>query len=395
MRKLSLIALSLALLAGTVQAQETPNKPKNNLKLSIDLTSVAYPLDKVMLTYYNSSTQVRFTDSADAKLSRTVSFNIYLSEPVLASLRVVPDRKGDTSRKARMVSPRDVYSIYLEPGKVTVTAQDSLSNSTVKGSQAQNDYLSLKKQLSAYDGANKALFAKYNEARKNKDQVAADNIEKSIDSLQVVINETVYLPFIQSTGKNSPVALYALSQYAGYDIDPKKTEPLFDQLSSKVKSLPAGVIFKEKIELAKKTEVGQFALPFTQQDTSGVDVSLASFKGKYVLLDFWASWCGPCRVENPNVVKAFNKHKDKGFTVLGISLDQPGAKEKWLKAIHDDHLEWTHVSDLKYWNNEVAKQYGIQAIPQNYLIDTEGKIIGKNLRGEELQARLDELFDRK
>ena len=106
------------------------------------------------------------------------------------------------------------------------------------------------------------------------------------------------------------------------------------------------------------------------------------------MVDFWASWCGPCRAENPNVVKAYNQFKDKGFTVLGVSLDQPNAKDKWMKAIHDDQLTWTQVSDLKYWKNEVAVLYGIQAIPQNFLIDPNGKIIGKNLRGEELVKKL-------
>jgi len=127
---------------------------------------------------------------------------------------------------------------------------------------------------------------------------------------------------------------------------------------------------------------------FTQNDTLGIPVSLASFKGKYVLVDFWASWCGPCRRENPNVVKTYNAYKDKGFQILSVSLDQPGAKDKWIKAIHDDNLTWTHVSDLKYWDNEVAKQYGIQAIPANFLLDPEGKIIAKNLRGEDLAAKL-------
>jgi len=142
----------------------------------------------------------------------------------------------------------------------------------------------------------------------------------------------------------------------------------------------------------KKTLRPGKAPDFTLTDTSGNTVSLSSFKGKYVLVDFWASWCGPCRRENPNVVKVFNKFRDKNFTILSISLDRPDAKDKWLDAIHKDGLTWTHVSDLKYWDNEVAKQYGIRAIPQNLLIDPQGKIIAKNLRGEDLDAKLTELF---
>ena len=124
-------------------------------------------------------------------------------------------------------------------------------------------------------------------------------------------------------------------------------------------------------------------------------MSLSSLRGRYVLVDFWASWCGPCRAENPNVVKVFQKYKDRNFHIIGVSLDRPGQQEKWMKAIHDDKLEWTHVSDLQFWNNEVAKQYGINAIPQNLLLDPEGKIIAKNLRGEELEAKLGEAIEGK
>ncbi|WP_431215912.1 thioredoxin-like domain-containing protein [Puia sp. P3] len=115
-------------------------------------------------------------------------------------------------------------------------------------------------------------------------------------------------------------------------------------------------------------------------------------QGKYVLVDFWASWCVPCRGENPNVVAAFNKYKDRNFTVLGVSLDQPTGKEKWLKAIHDDRLTWTHVSDLKFWNNAVARQYDINSIPANLLLDPEGKIVAKDLHGEELEKKLSEVL---
>ena len=132
---------------------------------------------------------------------------------------------------------------------------------------------------------------------------------------------------------------------------------------------------------------------FVQNDTLGNPVSLSFFKGKYVLLDFWASWCLPCRRENPNLIKVFNAYKDKGFTILSISLDRPGDKDKWTSAIRKDGLTWTHVSDLQYWSNAVATRYRVNAIPQNFLLDTSGKIIGKGLHDDKLEKKVKEILD--
>ena len=391
MKRKLLISLLFAGSSLLVAAQNSA-APKPNLSLTADLSSIQQPLSKIFLSYYNTSTKFRFNDSVDLRNTKIAHFQLSLSEPILAQLRVVPDRTGDTSKRARQASARDFLSVYLEAGKITVLAKDSLSNSTITGSKSHDVYAVLKAKAAAYDPSFTALYAKYSEARRNK--ASTEQIEKSIDSLDNLVKEKVYLSFLKAPAtKNSPVAIYALIQYAGYAINPVTAEPVFKQLGSVPKNLPSGKIFEERIALAKKLEVGQYAIPFSQTDTAGKIFSLASLKGKVVLVDFWASWCGPCRAENPNVVKAFNTYKDKGFTVLGVSLDQPGAKERWIKAIHDDGLTWNHVSDLKWWDNEVSKAYGIQAIPQNYLLDKEGKIIGKNLRGEALQTFLKNLFE--
>jgi peroxiredoxin len=171
-----------------------------------------------------------------------------------------------------------------------------------------------------------------------------------------------------------------------------KAELYYSTLGSAYKKTSYAKNILEIIEAKKITAVGKMAPDFEQPDTAGKAVKLSDFRGKYVLLDFWASWCIPCRAENPNVVKAYKQYHDKGFTVLSVSLDQPGKKDAWLKAIHHDQLTWTQVSDLNFWNNAAAKLYGIQAIPQNFLLDKEGRIIAVNVKGEDLNKKLSEIF---
>jgi peroxiredoxin len=172
-------------------------------------------------------------------------------------------------------------------------------------------------------------------------------------------------------------------------------EPMYNGLTPELRNSPAGKEFAASMEKERNLAIGSMAPDFTQNDINDKPVKLSDFRGKYVLLDFWASWCGPCRQENPVVVKAFNKYKDKNFTVLSVSLDQPGKKDQWLAAIKKDGLEgWTHVSDLKYWSNAVVALYGVRGVPTNFLIDPAGKIVGRNLRGELLEQKLAALLDK-
>ena len=187
---------------------------------------------------------------------------------------------------------------------------------------------------------------------------------------------------------------------AGFGLEPFTSEQVNEIINTAAKKFPAHqavAAIKASLEQQINTAtagkwMGKEAPDFSMPDVNGKEVKLSSFRGKYVLVDFWASWCGPCRTENPNLVNAFNQFKDKNFTVLGVSLDRPGQKDKWVKAIKDDKLAWTNVSDLQFWNSPVVSLYGFDGIPFNVLVDPEGKVIGEGLRGNRLEEKLGEVL---
>jgi peroxiredoxin len=286
---------------------------------------------------------------------------------------------------------QDKLSICLENGDIHISARDSVKYSEVTGGPFTKDYQGYKDFIAKADNLVELLNAEIVIGVQHKMP------KEKTDSLQGQYKVAIEawkqrnVEYVKAHPK-SYSSILALSMICGAHPDPTIVNPLFHDLSPALQATTTGQQLQGRLKATQSTQIGSIAPLFTQNDTTGKPVSLKDFRGKYVLLDFWASWCGPCRAENPNYVRNYKKYHDKGFEMLGVSFDRPADKQKWIAAIHTDGLLWTQVSDLKFWENAVGKIYDIKAIPQNFLIDPTGKIIATNLRGEDLDKKLAEIF---
>lgn len=285
-----------------------------------------------------------------------------------------------------VMSTEQPQYLYVENKPITITGSKAdIKNLKIEGSQSQSDFAEFNKTFNP-------LIAELNGfaalIQRETDDKKKEALFKQYDSVVTKVNSEVG-KFV-SAKPSSYVSAFLLSVSAQVLADPVTMEQRYNSLSQDVRNSEIGKNLAQSIAYFKVGAVGTDELDFTQNDVDGKPVKLSSFKGKYVLLDFWASWCKPCRAENPNVVKVYNQFKDKNFTIVGVSLDQ--SKDAWVKAIENDKLTWNHVSDLQQWQNAVAQMYHIQSIPGNFLIDPNGKIIARDLRGESLKQKLCEVL---
>jgi thiol-disulfide isomerase/thioredoxin len=367
-------AFLLLLCAMTIQAQEL--KP---FTIKGDISKISDSIDSIHIAY--STNGVRYDQPFEVK-NGLFLIKGKISQPVVAVIWYFAP--GDTIR-GKTGSENTRTLIFIEPGEMTFASGSRITEHRLNGSPWNRDFREMyeKQKASEYK-----IGAALEHLMLEKDTaVVRQKLDALLDSLRVSPLK-IWLPYLESNPQ-SPLVFYAYNQMTkfNHNFQGQDIAPIYNRLPPELQNSYEGNLLKAIIA----TGNGSRAPEFSQADTSGIQVSLSSFRGEYVLLDFWGSWCSFCRKENPNLIKAYEKYKEKGFTVLSIAADED--KSKWLGAIRKDGIgRWTHVSDLKGTNNEVAKLYFVKGYPSNFLIDPDGIIIAQNLRGEDLEKKLAEIF---
>ncbi|MFD2721758.1 redoxin domain-containing protein [Hymenobacter monticola] len=376
-----LLCGALALLPALVQAQA----PTENFVVKGTVGAKAN-VTKAYLRYVNA--QKWLVDSAAVKNGR-FELKGAVNEPGRATL--ILSHNGTPLAKSKDMT-HDFF--FVEQGTVAISMPDSATKAVVRGTPLNDEKAKLGASLKLLDARYEAYIKDYRaqpEATR-KDPAYIKQLEAKLDPIEAE-QKAIRTAYVKAH-PDTRYSLFVLQDVGGSVPEVTSYAALYQGLSPNLRNSVRGQRIDEQIKRLQKVAIGSVAPDFTQNTPENVPVKLSSLRGKYVLIDFWASWCGPCRQENPNVVKAYNAYKDKGFTILGVSLDKEGAREAWMRAIEKDGLAWTQVSDLKFWNNAAAQEYGVQAIPQNFLLDPQGKIVATNLRGEELQSTLGKLLNK-
>ena len=283
---------------------------------------------------------------------------------------------------------------YVEDGNISINCPDSsLDKAIITGTENNNTEAKYKASLQTIETRDNQLETMDTSA--TEDQKRSPEFLKDLElknkKLEAERREANRKFIIDNPSSIVSLdALYSSAMYSDYE----SIKMLYEQLTPEVKNSPQGLAYAQELEKMNTVAIGKIAPDFELLDTAYKSVTLSSLRGKYVLLDFWASWCSVCRESNPGVVKAYGQYKDKNFTVLSVSLDKQNDRKTWLNAIHHDGLTWTQVSDLRFWNSKVVALYHLTALPQNFLLDPNGKIIARDLDSDQLSTKLADLLDK-
>jgi peroxiredoxin len=372
MRKLLLCLLGGSFLVSCNQHPKGSDA-KNNKDTVFVLAGKITGIDTGNIIFVHRENDEKVYDTAKIK-GGVFEWKGHLPEPMIAYTAFI-DGKQDKR-----------VDVLMENAKMSFVANsDSVDKAVITGSGAQADYELFKKTVQPIDETLEAITTAY---RNTEDKKVADSLDKEYEKYDS-IKQAAVPGFVKEHAK-SFAAPFLINRTLLIQPKPEILEQVYNVLDSAVKQSRYAKVIYDVLEAAKKTAIGQIAPDFTMNDVDGKPVTLSSLRGKYLLVDFWASWCGPCRRENPNVVKVYAKHHSSKFDILGVSLDSK--QEEWKEAIKKDKLTWLHVSDLKGWGNAASKIYGIRAIPANVLLDKDGKIIARNIMGEELDKKLSEVL---
>jgi len=270
--------------------------------------------------------------------------------------------------------------------------KDSITSSFVTGGKQNELFVAYNKETAKMLKKRLATNQAYKTAQAEQDGIMVTELRK--ENISLASKERAYKREFVKQNANSIFGLMLASElYQKEELTANEVKDIIANLGPKLASHDLVTDLKMMVEANKKAEVGGPAPQFAALDPNGNTLSLQETLGKYTIIDFWASWCRPCRMENPNVVKVYNKYHDKGLNIISVSLDKAGQKERWIKAIKDDKMDWYHVSNLKFWQDPIAKQYSVRSIPATFLLDEQGNIIDKNLRGPALEAKIASLLD--
>ncbi|MEP2937353.1 MAG: TlpA disulfide reductase family protein [Gilvibacter sp.] len=309
------------------------------------------------------------------------SFSIDLSDVKDKNLRLLTA----TSIKGNLL-------VFIEGSSLKATVyKDSIWASRVSGSRSNDLYNEYMDQLRSLALERRANTEAYNQARQEQDGVMVQILQEKNNEL--VAAERGFKKNFITNNPNSLFTIMVLSELLdNKDISLTEAKRVIDATDDQIMNTNLGKTLVTSLEAVKNTDIGGKAPLFSAPMPNGTELALNEVMGKYTLIDFWASWCKPCRIENPNLVRAYNEYHDKGFNIIGVSLDQPTGKERWIKAIADDGLIWPQISNLKFWQDPIARQYDVKGIPASFLIDEEGTIVAKDLRGQQLDETLASLF---